>query len=295
MSAPGNPDAEAPLARPDSDETLSTSLNKRWVWKMMAFLLAMLVLGVWGAYDALSLYPQRGLDSAEYFQLKYLEEADKTGGVTLSGVKTPATELKRLEESTPTQSLDVARYRWLEALSLVRNLEKMESQIASGQTPDPGPDTSMPDAASKLAELKKKWGTKNQPAALSAFDIPVQYLFMAIGLGLSVYIVLFLLKCKGTKYRYQPASMRLTMPGGKSFVPAEIEEVDRRLWHKFFVELKVKGIGPVKLDLLRYAPLEEWFLEMEKNAPGYVPPEEEKDNETPASKDEPVASEQVSG
>lgn len=285
MSDPGTPETRA-----NADETLSTSLNKRWVWKMVAFLVAMLVLGVWGTYDAVILYPQRGLDSAEYLQMKYLDEADKTGGVTLAGVRTPSTALKRFKETPPSQPIEVAQSRWLEALALVRNLDKIESQLAAGATPDP--DTSMPDASNKLAELKKKWAAKNQPAALSAFDIPVQYLFMVIGLGLSVYIVLFLLKCKGTKFRYHPATMRLTLPSGKSFVPAEIEEVDRRLWHKFFVELKVGGLGPVKLDLLRYTPLEEWFLEMEKHAPGYVPPEEDKADEVDA-KEEPASSEQA--
>ena len=182
--------------------------------------------------------------------------------------------------------------RWLEALSLVRNLDKMEAQLSAGQAPTPGPDTSMPDAGNKLAELKKKWASKNQPAALSAFDIPVQYLFMAIGLGLTAYIVFFLLKCRGTKYRYQPAPMRLTLPGGKSFVPADIEDIDRRLWHKFFVELKVKELGQIKLDLLRYSPLEEWFLRMEKASPGYVPPpEEEKEEETTEAKEQASASE----
>jgi hypothetical protein len=284
------PDAEQSTtpASPSTpgDETLSTSLNKRWVLKMLAFLLAMLILGVWGSYDALILYPQRGLDSAEYLQMKYLEEADKTGAVTLSGVKAPSTELKRLKETTLSEGVDLARFRWLESLSMVRRLDTIEAQLSAGQAPTPGPDTSMPDAPGKLAELRKKWASKNQPAALSPFDIPVQYLFMVIGLGLAAYIVFFLLKCRSTKYRYQPAVQRLTLPTGKSFVPADIEDIDRRLWHKFFVELKVKELGQIKLDLLRYSPLEEWFLEMEKASPGYVPPEEEKAEE-PALADAP--------
>lgn len=253
----------------------TTSLNRRWVLKMCAFLVAMLVLGVWGAYDAFSLYPRRGLDSAEYLQMKYLEEANKTGTASLAGVKAPKTELMRLRESDPAVGVELARMRWLEALSLVRNLEKIEAQLAAGEAVDPGPDTSMPNGSAKLEELTRKWSSQNQPAALSPFDIPVQYLFTVIGLGLSMYIVFFLLKCSRTKFRYEPGSMRLTIPDGRSFVPGEIEEVDRRLWHKFFVEMKVKGLGTVKLDLLRYSPLEEWFLEMEKASPGYVPPEAE--------------------
>lgn len=263
----------------------TTSLNRRWVLKMCAFLLAMLVLGVWGAYDAFWLYPQRGLDSAEYLQMKYLEEANKMGTASLAGVKAPKTELMRLRETEPAVGVELARMRWLEALSLVRNLDKIEAQLAAGEAVDPGPDTSMPNGSAKLEELTRKWSSKTQPAALSAFDIPVQYLFVVIGLGLSAYIVVFLAKCSRTKFRYEPGTMRLTMPDGRSFVPADIEEVDRRLWHKFFVEMKVKGLGTVKLDLLRYAPLEEWFLEMEKASPGYVPPETEEAEVEEAAKE----------
>lgn len=281
---PTAPDA---TASPASGDVRATSLNKRWLWKMYVFLLAMLILGFWGMYDAIWLYPQRGLDSAEYLQKTYLEAADKAGTLSLSGVKAPATELERLSEPLPTNDVEIARLRWLDALKLVRNLKVIEDQIASGQEPNPGPTTAPSDPRATLDQLVTKWSNKNPPAALSPFDIPVQYLFMAIGLGVAAYLIFFLIRCSRTKFRYQPASMRLTMPDGRSFVPADIEDIDRRLWHKFFVELKVRGIGPVKLDLLRYWPLEEWFLEMEKHAPGYEPPENPDDGAPKSSETAP--------
>jgi len=272
MSATEPTTSPAGFSAVEPGEVRVTTLNKRWLWKMYVFLLAMLILGFWGMYDAIWLYPRRGLDSAEYLQKTYLEAADKAGTLTLAGVKAPAAELARLDESAPTNEVEVARQRWLQALSLVRDLGVIERQIAAGQTPTPGPDTSMPDPKATLEALSKKWSTRTQPTALSPFDIPVQYLFMAIGLGLAVYLIFFLFKCSRTRFRYEPGPMRLTLPDGRGFVPADIEDVDRRLWHKFFVELKVRELGAVKLDLLRYWPLEEWFLEMEKHAPGYVPP-----------------------
>lgn len=267
-----------------------TSLNKRWLWKMYVFLLAMLILGFWGMYDAIWLYPQRGVDAAEYLQKTYLDASEKAGTLSLAGVKTPAAELERLSESVPTSDTEVAKLAWLRSLALVRDLKQIESQIASGAVPTPGPDTGMAEPngpRATLDTLSKKWSTKTQPAALSKFDIPVQYLFMAIGLGVAAYLIFFLLKCSRTKFRYQPAAMRLTLPDNRSFVPADIEDIDRRLWHKFFVELKVKGVGPLKLDLLRFWPLEEWFLEMEKHAPGYVPPAPDEAKEETAKAEAP--------
>ena len=66
----------------------------------------------------------------------------------------------------------------------------------------------------------------------------------------------------------------LVSSNGKRLLPSEIAEVDRRLWHKFFVFLKPSdGSSEVKLDLLRYTPLEDWFLEIEQRTPNYKPEE----------------------
>jgi hypothetical protein len=68
-----------------------------------------------------------------------------------------------------------------------------------------------------------------------------------------------------------------------------INEVDKRKWHKFFVFLKLADNSPeIKLDLLRYSPLEDWVLEMEKLHPNYVPEPVEAEAE-PASPAPPAA------
>ncbi len=76
--------------------------------------------------------------------------------------------------------------------------------------------------------------------------------------------------------------MTLGLPGGHSLTPADLTDVDKRKWDKFFVSLVVKpghatlGGKEVALDLLRYEPLEDWVLEMEKAAfPDRVKAEEE--------------------
>ena len=91
------------------------------------------------------------------------------------------------------------------------------------------------------------------------------------------------------KYRWSPDTRTLTLPGGKTIAPAQIAEVDKRKWDKFFVTLRLNESSPepreVKLDLLRFTPLEAWVLEMEKHAPNYVPPAEEP-AETPAPQEQ---------
>ncbi|MGH7132453.1 MAG: hypothetical protein ACREJO_10960, partial [Phycisphaerales bacterium] len=64
-------------------------------------------------------------------------------------------------------------------------------------------------------------------------------------------------------------------PDGKTIVPADIAEFDKRKWDKFYVTINLKGGEARKLDLLRYVPLEEWVLAMERTAfPETAPPEE---------------------
>lgn len=282
-----SPSAETPAVpgKPGPEGTLVTTLNKRWVMKMGVFFLAMMVLGVWGALDAFWIYPKRGLEFAEYRQKEYLDAADKAGSIVTASVDRPADALRAFESAPPNGEVEISKRRWLEALKLVVNLEKLEDQIAAGQTPENS--TSMPDPRKRLEELTRKWQNRTQPNALSEFDIPVQYLFMAIGLGLAGYIVVFLLRCSATRYTYHPGSRRLTIPGGRSFVPSDIDEIDRRLWHKFYVHLKLNDGSPeVKLDLLRFWPLEEWFLDMERHWPKYVPPEQEPAEPAPAAAEE---------
>ena len=78
-----------------------------------------------------------------------------------------------------------------------------------------------------------------------------------------------------TKYRYDASTHTLTLPSGESFTAQQINELDKRKWDKFFVTIHLEGGKTHKLDLLRYQPLEDWILEMEKLSPNYEPPEED--------------------
>src|SRR5690606_32259554 len=126
---------------------------------------------------------------------------------------------------------------------------------ASGQRETP---TMFVSPRATLGELHNELQNVNPPAPLNAYDIPLQYVFMAIGFGGALWILLTVFRSSRTIYRFDPASMRLTLPDGRSFTPQEIKDFDKRHWHKYYLYFTVEGFnGELKFDLLRYQPLEE--------------------------------------
>lgn len=85
-------------------------------------------------------------------------------------------------------------------------------------------------------------------------------------------MLLHIIAVASKKYTWEPASLRLGVPGGSSVVPADVELFDRRKWDKFLVFLKIKPEHPqlggkeIKLDLYQYEPLEAWYEQMHRSA-----------------------------
>lgn len=131
-----------------------------------------------------------------------------------------------------------------------------------------GPDRSKVDVSlgALLDELSRKWNQQNQTQPLSSYDLAVQWIFVAVGFGGGLYLLVMILRAAGTKYRWEPEAQRLTLPGGRAIVPADLKDVDKRRWHKFYVTLDLKDGTHVPLDLYRYDPLEQWVLDMERAA-----------------------------
>jgi hypothetical protein len=67
-------------------------------------------------------------------------------------------------------------------------------------------------------------------------------------------------------YQFEPETHTLVLPGGERLAAADLKEVDKRKWHKFYVTLNMNDGRSHTLDLYRHDPLEEWVLEMEKAA-----------------------------
>ncbi|MGE3107997.1 MAG: hypothetical protein AB7G11_10910 [Phycisphaerales bacterium] len=118
-----------------------------------------------------------------------------------------------------------------------------------------------------LKDLTAYWtATKKTPSGLEVYDLWSQWVFVVVGYGGAAYILMLLLRVSSRKFRFDPSSLRLTVPGGATVAPADLQEVDKRRWHKYYVTLITKGGVSHTLDLMRYVPLEQWVLSMEKAA-----------------------------
>ena len=281
-------------------DSLSCNLNRTWVLKMAVFLAFLLGFGFWALYDAAILYPNRGLADASYKLKDYLEASDSAGFLTSDRIATsdPAAELSalnkrlgdihgaagKLSQEGRTASMDLTRYEWLSALERAWKLNTNPKPLGEFLTPvkrtiwcDPAKGEGYSVASDRvrtalsaqgmLNDLKLYWASAPaRPTPLSAFDLPVQWLFVVVGFGLSGYLIYLLVRCKSqaVRTRFEPETQRLSLPSGVSFTPADLEDLDKRQWHKYFVTAILKDSSHHKLDLLRYVPLEDWVLGMER-------------------------------
>lgn len=264
---------------------LTTSTNPRWLVKFGIFFVVCFGLGVWGAYDAFIAYPARGKFDAEWKLKSYLEQAEESRQIFNAAVYEPSEELERLRAIPDDELSDLERARkaWLESLSLVASLQKiertnerrnLEAKDDAGE-PFEETETYFDDPADRLRTLKARHDTMLAPKPLSAFDIPVQYIIMAAGFIAAAWIAVSVSRKLRVSYRYEPSTMTLQLPDGRKVTPDMIEDVDKRLWHKFYVTLHFTDDSrSTKLDLYVHVPLEEWVLEMEPHTPNYEPEEE---------------------
>jgi len=276
-----------------------TRLSRRWLIKIAIFLVASTALGLWGLYDATIAYPARGVAHAEYMEYQYLLAMGQAG-LPVIPLDDPKAELEKLkadhgkieaqraQAEEQGQELNMLRAsaalimeQWLQSLKTVGHLDTEHARIEDPNT--------------RFSTLSAKWQSRDQPKPLSGFDLPMQWGFVFIGFGLSAYLLLLVARVGSKKYRFEPEASQLTFPDGAAITPADIEDIDKRKWDKFIVQIKSGGKWR-KLDLLRYDPLEEWFLAMEKQTSFYEPPEESPD-EAPAeplnTADDPHEAEKV--
>lgn len=244
-------------------QTQRTRLNPKWLIKMSLIAIVLLGLGVWGYVDATIMLPRRGERVASLLEREYLAAAREARALRLSDVNIddPVAERRRLTEldQDKVSPMDRAKLNWLDALALIGVLD---AEHTSSQTPP----------VERLAALQATWASGKAPKAIQAYDIPFNWLLAVLGAAGSAAIFTLIARVGRTRFRWDPETQRLTLPTGESIVPDDVQEFDKRKWDKFLVFLKIKpgherlGGREIKLDLLRYAPLEDWILEMERTA-----------------------------
>jgi len=250
-----------------------TRLNRKWYLKLIIFLVVLVFFGFYGLYDATIAYPARGRRVAEFQLKQYLELCDAAGVLeTRASVPDPVAELDALRAqerelraavatagaSASDAQIRLARLEWLRALRIVGDLDPAHTVLA--------------DPRARLAELAASLANRNPPKKLSAYDIPVQWVFVVVGLGGGLWIGTLIFAVSRRKFGWDPAEQRLYLPDGSSIVPADVADFDKRKWDKFLVFLRIKpgherhAGKELRLDLLRVAPLEAWVLTMERTA-----------------------------
>lgn len=259
-------------------------INGRWVLKLTVILFVVFAVGAWGFWDASSVYPKRGERFASWAQWQYLEQAHKANSedfgifIRESSISNPAEEFARLSE-TETKSRNIqdsnnssssrnlrasmfeTRRAWLESLKVIGHLDAEHTTIASPQ--------------SEFDSLKGYWLTAGSvPKPLHTLDLIVQWMIMAICWSVALYMFLHMLKVRSKKYAWVADSMTLTIPGGASITPVDLEEVDLRKWDKFIVFLKIKGAHDtlggkeISVDTYQHSFVEDWILAMKEEAFG---------------------------
>ena len=180
----------------------------------------------------------------------------------------------------PTE-LEIERFRWLETLSVIGRLDPVYTAYPrEGEQSTP---------RERLDHLSNKWNTQTAPKPLKTYDVPIQWGIFGIGCGLGLIMAIHVARASAARYRWDPDEKRLTLPGGATLGTDDIEEFDRRKWHRYLMFATVKaghaqlGGRELKFDLLKYAPLEAWILEMEAVV---SPPEEDESGDEPGEPDE---------
>lgn len=266
------------------DEGIRTApLGKRWVRKMAIFIVVLLAFGGWGLYDAVWVYPARGERFATWARLAYLQAAEAADredfGIFIrdSSVPNPTEELTRLsgDEQRQRNGADAANTqspRRLRAIMLNARLTWLQALSRIGRlTPE---RTTIENPRAELARLNTELSTAAQPKPLARWDIPSQWAIMAVCWSLALFLIVRAVGVATRKYRWQPETMTLTLPGGAAITPEDLEEVDKRKWDKFIVFLKIKGGHPslggqeVRCDTYQHDELEDWILAMERKAFG---------------------------
>lgn len=278
--------------QPATNDRVSSRISRKWTIKMVLIAAGLLAFGLWGLYDATVAYPRRGSRASEYLELQYLQQFAQLRPPldNRAGIADPVAELARLkqkEDATGGDNVDRACVSWLESLALLSQL-KGPTGTAIPRTDFRGDQVT--DASQRFKDLTARFtvtqgGKVEAPSPLSTWDIPVQWLITAAGLGIGFWVLLLIVRVRAKSFSFEPGALRLTLPGGASLVPEDIEDFDKRRWHKFYVTLRIKPSHPqlggqaIELDLLRYEPVEEWVLAMERAAFPDRATEDQKDDD----------------
>lgn len=256
--------------------TQRSGLNSKWVFRIAAITVVLIAFGGWGFYDAVVAYPNRGKSFASYQQWEYLKHAQSIGRILDVGIIDPAGRLADLEsrDATGRSEFDRLQMEWLKALA-VPGLGMLDAE-----------HTVIDDPRGELDRLTEKFSTGGHLKKLSNYDILTQWLICGVCWAIALYLIVLVLMVKSKVYKWNAESTTLTLPDGTTISPNDLDPddpADLSRWQKFIVILRPRPAhqllkGPVRFDVFRYTPVEDWLRTLVKS----VDPELEFPDETKA-------------
>ncbi len=256
----------------------STSTNRTWLIKFVIFFVVSAGLGAWFWVDGLIVYPERGKDSARFTLLQYLDVLEDERRLTAANaaVTDPAETLAELSNNEPESQIEILRRNWLRALSRVKTLDQVVQAEDVEGSDDPDSShyylyTNITNPRGALADLERVFENRGEPAALAAYDIPLQLILGVVCTIAAIFVALRIVQTASVTFHYDHASHTITGPKGLTASPDNVAVVDKRKWDKFFVFLKLDDGSEHKLDLYRFTPLEDWVLDLEKLTRSFEP------------------------
>lgn len=247
-----------------SGDQQRSKLNGKWATRMLLITLVLLLFGGWGFYDAVVAYPNRGKSFAAYQQLQYLQAAQRAGKMFDASVIDPVGRLNTLKDQDVLQlsEFDRAQREWLTALS-VPGMGTLNAE-----------HTRMDDPAGELTRLTERFKTEKPKKPLSDYDILMQWVICGVCWAFGLYLIGLMLMVKSRTYRWDPDAKTITLPDGSKVSPTDLDPedpADLSKWQKFIVVLRPRPgheslKGPIRFDVFRHAPVEDWLRTLVKSA-----------------------------
>lgn len=260
---------------PQTSATVSC-MNRRWAIMQLVYIVVLQAFSALCIYDALWKYPARGADAASFNEYRYLNSLNKSDAATFAAfnLQDPEVALDRLNRKADLIGTDQALNDWLTQLKYIGALDTSNTAIPRTDFRKGG---KVSDPSSRLAELKSEWeradgSDETHANPLTSWDIPSQWIMLVMCEAISLILIVVFITTKSKVYRWDPSGHVLTTSDGAAISPSDLEDVDKRKWHKFYVHVKIKPHHPslggkeIEFDLKRHDHLEGWILAMEAQA-----------------------------
>jgi hypothetical protein len=245
--------------------TIETRLSRGWLIRTLVFIAVWFGLAIWAYYDATIAYPERGEEYATFVEYRWLSElaSENLIHTVSSKVADPAARLDELKGREPSGA-DRTELEWLVALDIIGRLDDATTRVA--------------DPRARLAELDSELKASKQPKKLNRYDIPIQWLILAIGLILGVWTLVNLFKASRRHYTYDKSTGQITI-NGQEIPFKKMTGIDMRKWQKKSIAMLETNDGSFKLDAWVHAELDTMIEDIDQRL---HPGEKRGDAETPS-------------